>query len=270
VEPGLLLRGARGHWFSLLWNLVKNAIEASEPGTTVGVNLTGDDVNIELEVVDQGPGLDEATQARIFTPYVTTKASGTGLGLHLVREAVDALGGHLVIRSRVGQGTTFRARLPRVSRNSEVVFGGLEVPAAESEQVSKSVATLDAHLLVVDDDDALREMMGTALTLRGARVVTARTAEEARAQPGPFDVALIDMTLEDIRGDELLAQLRRKGSVRAAMLVTGTAQTPRLVPGGEPDDWIRKPFEVSDLVDRLKRTLERHQMLQAATASLRR
>jgi signal transduction histidine kinase len=57
IEPALSLRGARGHWFSLLWNLVKNAIEASEPGTTVGVNLTGDDVNIELEVVDQGPGL---------------------------------------------------------------------------------------------------------------------------------------------------------------------------------------------------------------------
>ncbi len=270
VEPGLSLRGARGHWFSLLWNLVKNAIEASPPQSTVHVSLSGDDVSIELEVRDQGPGLDEAAQARIFMPYVTTKASGTGLGLHLVREAAEALGGHLLLRSRPGQGTSFRARLPRLTRNSEVVIGGSEAALPESDAAPKSKGTLDAHLLVVDDDDALREMMATALSLRGARVVTARTAEEARAHAGPFDVALIDMTLDDIRGDELLAQLRRKGSVHAAMLVTGTAQTPRLVPGGEPDDWIRKPFEVSDLVDRLRRTLERHRMLQAATASLRR
>ena len=176
-----------------------------------------------------------------------------------------------------GDGTTFRVRLPRAARNSEVVgrrasaLARLELAATpESETAPKSANTLHAHLLVVDDDDALREMMATALSLRGARVVTVRTAEEARALPGPFDVALIDMTLEDIRGDELLAQLRRKGSVHAAMLVTGSAQTPRLVPGGEPDDWVRKPFEVSDLVDRLKRTLERHRMLHAATASMRR
>lgn len=269
VEPGLALIGARGHWFSLLWNLVKNAIEASPAGATVRISLSGDDVGLELEITDEGPGLDEAAQARIFTPYVTTKATGTGLGLHLVREAVDALGGHLLLRSRLGQGTTFRARLPRAARNSEIMMGIVE-PSAGSETVPKSANTLSASLLVVDDDDALREMMATALSLRGASVVTARNAEEARAQPGPFDAALIDMTLEDIRGDELLAQLRRKGSVHAAMLVTGTAQTPRLVPGGEPDDWVRKPFEVSDLVDRLKRTLERHRMLQAATASVRR
>lgn len=269
LEPGLALVGARGHWFSLLWNLVKNAIEASPAGATVRVVLSGDEVGLELEITDQGPGLDEAAQARVFTPYVTTKATGTGLGLHLVREAVEALGGHLLLRSRLGHGTTFKARLPRAARNSEVVFG-LPEPTSESEAAPKSANTLHAHLLVVDDDDALREMMATALSLRGATVVTVRTADEARAQPGPFDVALIDLTLGDIRGDELLAQLRRKGSVHAAMLVTGSAQTPRLVPGGEPDDWVRKPFEVGDLVDRLKRTLERHRMLQAATASMRR
>ncbi|MFT3921702.1 MAG: ATP-binding protein [Myxococcales bacterium] len=276
IEPGLNLVGARGHWFSLLWNLVKNAIEASPPNTTVSVTLSGDDVGMELEITDQGPGLDDVAQARIFTPYVTTKENGTGIGLHLVREAVEALGGHLLLRSRVGQGATFRVRLPRAARNSEVVgaIPLLEGPApgdtSGSDAAPRGSQILDVTLLVVDDDDALREMMATALSLRGAKVVTARNAEEARTHAGPFDVALIDMTLGDIRGDELLAQLRRRGSVHAAMLVTGTAQAPRLVPGGEPDDWVRKPFEVSDLVDRLKRTLERHRMLQAATASRRR
>jgi CheY-like chemotaxis protein len=174
---------------------------------------------------------------------------------------------------------------PRAQRHSEVQITGqadigsrASTPGSEvgrrvavhEAAGSRSTSLSDVRLLVVDDDDALREMLSTALTLRGARVTAVRRAEEARLLSGPFDAALIDMTLEDLRGDELLAQLRKRGSVSAAMLVTGSAQAPRLVLGGEPDDWVRKPFEVAELVDRLKRTLERHQMLHAAAANMRR
>jgi DNA-binding response OmpR family regulator len=60
-----------------------------------------------------------------------------------------------------------------------------------------------------------------------------------------------------------------RSTVNAAMLVTGTVQKPRLVVGGEPDDWVRKPFEISHLVERIRRTLDRHHMLSAATATMR-
>jgi DNA-binding response OmpR family regulator len=53
------------------------------------------------------------------------------------------------------------------------------------------------------------------------------------------------------------------------MLVTGTVQKPRLVPGGEPDDWVRKPFELNQLVERIRRTLQRHQMLSSVSAQMR-
>jgi DNA-binding response OmpR family regulator len=53
------------------------------------------------------------------------------------------------------------------------------------------------------------------------------------------------------------------------MLVTGTVQKPRMVPGGEPDDWLRKPFEIAQLLDRIRRTLERHRMLNDAGSSAR-
>jgi DNA-binding response OmpR family regulator len=109
-------------------------------------------------------------------------------------------------------------------------------------------------------------MIGTALSLRGAEVVTAANGDEARSAEGRFDIALIDMMLDECRGDELLASLRRRGSVSAAMLVTGAVQKPKLVAGGEPDDWVRKPFEVSQLVDRIRRTLERHRMLTSVAA----
>ena len=111
-------------------------------------------------------------------------------------------------------------------------------------------------------------MIATALSLRGADVVAAKSAGEARAAEGRFDIALIDMMLDEYRGDELLAALRRRGTVSAAMLVTGTVQKPRLVPGGEPDDWVRKPFDLAQLVDRIRRTLDRHSMLNRVTATV--
>jgi DNA-binding response OmpR family regulator len=159
--------------------------------------------------------------------------------------------------------------MPRIHRTSDVHGPSDAAGRVQSDEAPVASHVLDARVLVVDDDDALREMVATALSLRGARVTTARSSEQARAVEGVFDVALIDMNLNDGRGDELLAQLRKRGTVNAAMLVTGTVQKPRLVLGGEPDDWVRKPFEISQLVDRLRRTLERHRMLSAATATMR-
>jgi CheY-like chemotaxis protein len=185
-----------------------------------------------------------------------------------VRDAIQELGGAISVKSTPGVGTVFVVELPRIHRTSDV-HGPAPDARVHSEEAPTASHLLEARVLVVDDDDALREMVATALTLRGARVTTARTAEQARNLEPGFDVALIDMMLLDGRGDELLAQLRKRGIVNAAMLVTGTVQKPRLVVGGEPDDWVRKPFEIAHLVDRLRRTLERHRMLNAATATMR-
>lgn len=273
VEPDLTVRGSRGQLFTVLWNLTKNAIEACAAGGEVDITVEGDDSDVFLSVRDTGPGLDAEACERIFSPYYTTKAGGTGLGLPLVRQTVETLQGKLSIDSLVGTGTTFRVLLPRLLRKS-ATFGAASVsqnasPRLQSDEAPRAPQALDADILVIDDDDALREMLATALSLKGARVTAVRSAAEARTLENTFDIALIDMMLSDCRGDELLAALRVRGTVNAAMLVTGTVQKPRLVPGGEPDDWVRKPFEISQLVDRLKRTLERHAMLSAATATMR-
>ncbi len=270
IEPDLIVRATRGQLFTVLWNLTKNAVEACPASGRVAIHAQGDGDEVQISVRDNGPGLDHDARARIFSPYYTTKAGGTGLGLPLVRQTVEALHGRLGVDSVVGHGTTFSVFLPRLLRKS----GTLDMTAIpsvrlQSDEVPKGGQVLDARILVIDDDDALREMLATSLSLKGARVTSVGTSAEARALEGSFDIALIDMMLHDCRGDELLAALRKRGTVNAAILVTGTVQKPRLVPGGEPDDWVRKPFEVSQLVDRLKRTLERHEMLSAATATMR-
>jgi len=273
IEPDLTVRGSRGQLFTVLWNLTKNAIEACGAAGEVEISVEGDDSDVFVSVRDTGPGIDADACERIFSPYYTTKAGGTGLGLPLVRQTVETLHGKLSVDSVVGAGTTFRVMLPRLLRRSATFDAAASAPnqaqRLQSDEAPRAAQALDADILVIDDDDALREMLATALTLKGARVTALRGAAEARALERSFDIALIDMMLSDCRGDELLATLRVRGIVNAAMLVTGTVQKPKLVPGGEPDDWVRKPFEISQLVDRLKRTLERHAMLSAATATMR-
>jgi two-component system cell cycle sensor histidine kinase/response regulator CckA len=261
VDPDLKLVGSRAQLFTVLWNLTKNAIEACAPNGAVNVQMSAAGSRLVLEVRDNGAGLHSDELARIFTPYYTTKAAGTGLGLALVQQAVESLGGEIDVQSSKGRGTSVRVSLPRVVRNSNVVAARQSLPTATDG------GELAARILVVDDDDALRGMMATALSLRGAEVVAAKSSEQASRIEGRFDIALIDMMLEDGRGDELLTLLRRRDTVSAAILVTGTVQKPRLVPGGEPDDWVRKPFEIGLLVERIQRTLNRHRMLSSVTAS---
>ncbi|MCP4006801.1 MAG: Pr2TM family membrane protein [bacterium] len=103
----------------VLINLVGNAIDAFEEADTsspalhisMGENLAGTDVWVRVK--DNGPGIDEETQARIFTPFFTSKANGTGLGLAITRKLVDAHGGEIEIGSSPGNGTEFVVQLPK-------------------------------------------------------------------------------------------------------------------------------------------------------------
>lgn len=268
IERGLVVRAARSKLFTIVFNLVKNAIEACAPGGLVSVHVKAEQERVVLTVRDTGKGLDQAGKRRLFERYYTTKPTGTGLGLVLVRAAVEASAGEISVESELGRGTLFRVSFPRLEQ-AALEGDGWSTGRREVLAPGPAGQALDARVLVVDDDHALREMVATALSLRGAQVVTVGSVEQARALEGQFDIALIDMMLEGCRGDELLALLRHRGVVHAAMLVTGTVQKPRLVPGGEPDDWVRKPFEISHLVERIRRTLERHHMLDRAGSAAR-
>jgi len=98
-----------------LINLVKNALEASKPETTVHVALAvrqGDD-QLFIKVSDQGSGVDERSKAKLFTPYFSTKGNGTGLGLAHSRKILQAHGGTVALLESSGQGSTFALVLPR-------------------------------------------------------------------------------------------------------------------------------------------------------------
>jgi len=242
IEPELHVFGNRGSAWSIVWNLALNAIEALPPGGSVELRLTGSDDAAVLVIEDDGPGMDPEQRQRAFEPYFTTKESGTGLGLPMVRRAVDQVGGRIELESGAGQGTRFTVALPRA-----------ESPARIAEDKHKSgvfyTQPLDQRILVVEDDLGLREMIATALGMRGADVVAVESAEAALAQRTPFAIAIIDLLLPGMRGDMVLARLREAGIAQCGVLMTGTDLPAGLSGAGQPDFLLRKPFELEDLFE---------------------
>lgn len=251
VKPGLLIKGDRSSAWAIVWNLTSNAIEALPAGGTVTLQLTDENDTLRLRVMDNGPGMNPEVRQRVFEPYFTTKHSGAGLGLALVKQAVETLGGTIALESEPDQGTRFCVELPRAR------------PSASPRRLSTRESgvyvaeQLDGRILVLDDDPSLREMIATALQMRGAKVHLASDVAEALALGGPFDVAVVDYLLGDQRGDAAIAALRASGAVQRCLLITGTELPRQLAEGGEPDALLRKPFELNDMFEQVGSMLGR-------------
>lgn len=112
----------RNQFDRVLLNLVVNAREASLPGSSIKIRIDRAEQDDEaasnfimVEIEDNGQGMDEETQKRLFDPFFSTKATGTGLGMAIVQRIVDRAGGFIRVDSSLGEGTTIRVHLPRVT-----------------------------------------------------------------------------------------------------------------------------------------------------------
>ncbi len=102
---------------AVLTHLLNNAVEASS-GVPVRVELRQENLNLVIDIVDQGQGMaPEFVRDELFRPFTTTKGSGHGIGAYQARELIRAAGGDLLVLSRVGEGTTMRIMLPAVPRS---------------------------------------------------------------------------------------------------------------------------------------------------------
>ena len=160
--------------------------------------------SLRLEVSDTGCGMPHHILERIFEPYFTTKAKGegTGLGLSVVHGIVSTLSGHITVYSELGKGTTFHVYLPRYLQEQGV------------DATVVTVAPLPRgheHILVVDDEPAIVEMMRLTLKALGYRVTACSDSRQAleqfEAQPTAFDLVLSDVTMPHLTGAELAQRL---------------------------------------------------------------
>lgn len=213
-------------------------------------------VYVMLAVSDTGSGMDAKVIERIFEPFFTTKGKdkGTGLGLSTVFGIIKQSGGHIAVYSEIGRGTTFKVYLPRVV-DAAVERVETPVPAIEPDGASEM-------LMVVEDDEGVRQLIASVLKRRGYRMLIAATPGEAlrmfEQETPAIDLLLTDVVLPEMSGRDLAEQLRQRqpglpvlfmsGYTDAAIVDHGTLQK------GTP--FIQKPFTPDSLSLKLRQVLD--------------
>jgi signal transduction histidine kinase len=192
-------------------NLLSNAIKYNRPDGEVVVSITGDALQVQLTVTDQGDGLSEEQQTQLFQPFnrlgaEQRRVEGTGLGLVIARALASAMGGRLTVRSQVGVGSSFSLSLPVGSPATPIAPAPL---AADAPLVAASRSR--KRVLYIEDEPLNQLLMQELFKARPQwelDVAPDGTLGLARIASESFDLVLIDMNLPDMSGLTLIKALR--------------------------------------------------------------
>jgi len=240
----------------MLGNLVQNAADAK--GTRIEVSscivMRQNTAWWQLEVGDDGEGIDPAALPHIFEPFYTTRPDQTGLGLSAVQGIVRRLGGDIEVDSRPHQGARVRVRLP--------VLAGVEAPVRKASTTQGPVPTArlaGLRVLIADDEPSVRSTVRRLLERRGASVEVAVDGSEAEQKlDGSFGLVITDVSMPARTGYDVLATVRRLHPQTPVILMSGFTEHVRS--GGEPDGFLEKPFTaraLDALIDEVMRTRSR-------------
>lgn len=195
----LVVRADRGQVEQILVNLVTNARDAMPEGGRIRLGVRADGDRAVLEVEDDGAGMDEATRARIFEPFFTKKAGGTGLGLATVHGICAQHGWDLSVRSAPGEGTTFRLVLPAAPTDE---------PESAEQTLDPAIAPSGARVMLADDDAEVRRLFAEMLGEAGYVVRALAPSELAQASFEDCDVLVTDVQMAGSSGPELARRAR--------------------------------------------------------------
>lgn len=265
----------------ILTNLLLNAIAMSPPGSTVRVDAVLDGGGagaVIFAVSDEGPGIPSERRRTIFEAGQSTRAGGAGIGLRHAAALARSLGGTLALGELDRAGTRFELtwplasvaaslRPPPDSAAQRLASAAAQPPAPVSRRRSMPLA--GTRILLVEDDDAVVDLLDTALTTRGADVVSIRHQRELEGAlaTGPFDAALFDISpiQDDVRG--AVAMVRgacgahaTRGAHKASdalriVLISGSAEQMPEMPSEWVAAWVRKPFEVAEILQAIEPTI---------------
>ena len=266
VDTRSIVLGDRATLTQVLMNLLTNASDALGDGagiirvvarrvaqpdgrwdSALGATVKPGDW-VLIEVRDTGCGMDEATRGRVFEPFFSTKERGHGLGLAACLGIVSAHGGAVLVESELGRGSCFSVLLP----------AGGDEPAA-SERPAAARPSRPCRVMIVDDEPLVRRQLRRSLELRGytvAEAVNGRTALATVDEVRP-DVIILDMTMPDIDGAEVLQRLRATGSRVPVIVSSGylDVSVERRLAHGEFQGFLAKPYGASDLAAAIERAL---------------
>jgi PAS domain S-box-containing protein len=266
--PGVLANDTQLR--QILLNLVTNASEAigDRDGT---IRVTTERVTVDeatavarcvaegdylrLTVADTGRGMSQATQAKVFEPFFSTKSTGRGIGLAVVQGIVRSLGGIIFVTSEPDKGATFQISLP--------ISGAATGPTNGSIPIAAEMASAPQHgtVLLVDDEDSLRRAVGKMLRKTGFNVLEAADGFAATNLLGEngtkIDAILLDLNMPGPSTDEIIAKAAEaRPDIRLIMTSAFTEEMVRSkVTSPQTFGFIRKPFQFGDLLKTLRSSL---------------
>lgn len=207
----------------VLVNLMFNAVDALPRGGRIVVRTwTGED-GVYCSVHDTGLGMSPEVQRRVLEPFFTTKGvKSTGLGLSVNYGIIQRHGGELTIDSREGEGTTVTFRLPIAPPSSRPLASPIAKPPAER-----------LRILLIDDDAAVRAVLGAMLTEDGHTVVEASSGAAGLAQLAagtPIDLVLTDLGMPGMTGWEVARAAKASHPHVRVGLITGWGEEPKASP----------------------------------------
>ena len=248
-------------------NLVINAVEAMPDGGVLEISAENVHITpeaglplspgryVKVSIRDEGVGIPEDILPRIFDPFFTSKPGGSGLGLATCFSVIRRHGGHITVESEPGEGTVFHLFLP--------ASGGQVLNApGESRLISPEIR---ARVLVMDDEDLVRETLGEMLRLLGCEVAFAREGREAlelyaqaRDRDQGFDLVIMDLTIPGgMGGKEAVAKLLQIDPKAKVVVSSGYSSDPIM------NDYqlygfraiLNKPYRLNELTEVLKELL---------------
>ncbi|HEY6806647.1 MAG TPA: ATP-binding protein [Pyrinomonadaceae bacterium] len=234
----------------VLVNMVYNAVDAMPSGGEVRVSVQETRDRAIVCIADTGTGMTPDVKQRLFDPFFTTKGkAGTGMGLAVSFGIIRRHEGSIDVESEQGRGTTFKISLPKVevasSRNTDNSISSHD----ESEGESK------VRILVVDDEEHVRDVLIEALESEGCEVMSAQSGEIALAifdqHQGKFDAVFTDIGMPDMSGWELVTEIRERTKTVPVAIISGWADAISVETKNEVQaNWIvPKPFDINKICD---------------------
>ena len=258
-----------GQMSQVIQNLVINARHAMPDGGEIkiscvnmiditaetGLSLPGEKY-IKISIADTGSGIPEKYLDKIFDPYFSTKQEGSGLGLAVTHAIINKHGGHISVRSKSGEGTTFTLYLPASAK---------QISCDAGEEAQKPEKTVRGTILVMDDEPFIQNIAKEMLSYFGHDVLQAKDGKEAIAlfkeryhSDNPIDVIIMDLTIPGgVGGKDAIKEILKIDPDAKAIVSSGYANDPVMAnyPQYGFKAAIGKPFEMAQLKETVKSVL---------------